>query len=214
MRSRRSVPLLLSCAAVVLAGCGGSSLLDGDSASELQASLSRVRTAIDDGQCSEARTAAKSGAAKVDTLPTSVDSDLRDNLKTAFQDLSARVDSDCDETSSQPTSTTQPATPTTTTTDTTEPSTTTTEPDDTTPLEPTTPDTQPTDPTTTGGIDPTDPTDPGDDDGSGGVTPGVDGPAAGQRSVPDGKDAVKELRQKLKDARKQAEDSFRGRGPG
>lgn len=218
MRTRRSVPLVLSCAAVALAGCGGSSLLDGDTASELQSSLSKVRTAIDEGQCAEARSAAKSGAAKVDRLPSSVDADLRSNLKTGFEDLSARVATDCDATSTSetPTTTTPTTTETTTTQDTTptEPDGTTTD-DDTAPLEPTQPQTDPSGPTTS---DPTDPSLPGDGsggDGSGGVTPGVDGPPAGQRSVPGDKTSgMGRLKQQLKDARKRANDVFHGRGGG
>ncbi|WP_026911550.1 hypothetical protein [Patulibacter minatonensis] len=217
MRPRRSATLVLSCAAVALAGCGGSSLLDGDSASELQSSLSRVRTAIDDGQCAKARTAAKAGAAKVAELPSSVDAELKDNLSRGFADLSSRVTTDCETTTSTretPTTTTTPPSDTTTSTQDTTP----TEPDpstDPTPLDPPDSDTQPLDPTTTGGTDPTLPDD--GDDGSGGVTPGVDGPGAGatQRSAPQGKgNGLDKLEKRLKDARKRAEKYFRGQGGG
>jgi hypothetical protein len=219
MRSRRPATLVLSCAAVVLAGCGGSSLLDGDSASALQASLSKVRTAIDDGHCGQARSAAKAGAAKVDQLPSSVDSELKDNLRRGFADLSSRVSTDCESATSTreaPTTTTVPPAETTTSTQDTTP----TEPDpstDTTPLEPPDPDTEPLDPTTTGGTDPSLPDDGSGDDGSGGVTPGVDGPGSGvtQRSAPQGKgNGLDQLEQRLRDARKRAERYFRGQGGG
>ncbi|MDO9409515.1 hypothetical protein [Patulibacter sp.] len=211
MRLRRSVPVVLSCTAVALTGCGGSSLLDGSTASDLQASLGKVQTAIDDGRCDEARSAATAGAKRVDELPSSVDGDLKDRLKTGFQELSDRVGTDCEEST---TTTTAPETTTTAPT--------TTEPvEPTTPTQPETPTTTPEDPGTTTPIDPpaTDPTtpaDPGDggDDGSGGVVPGVDGPGASERSRGQGPKADKPLKERLKDLRERAKKYFEGRGGG
>lgn len=209
MRPRRSVPLVLSCAAVALAGCGGSSsLLDGSTASELQESLGRVRTAIDEGQCSQARSAARTGSERVDALPSSVDAELRDTLKRGFDELSSSVSTDCEE--STPTTTTTPPETTTTTTPT-EP--TTPEP---APTEPTTTNTQPTEPITpvdpSVPEDPTDPSGPGDDgdDDSGGVVPGVDGPGASERSAPRGK-GVDDPKKRWKDFRDRAKDALKGR---
>lgn len=212
MRTRRSVPLALSCAAVALAGCGSSSsLLDGSTASELQESLGRVRAAIDEGRCSQARSAARTGAERVDALPSSVDSELRDTLKRGFDELSSSVGTDC-ETRTPTTTTTVPTETTTTTapTEPAEPTTTTTTPTDPTTTDPSTPTLpdEPVDP-----VDPTDPTIPDDDDGSGGVVPGVDGPGASERSAPRGR-GVDDLKQRWKDLKKRAKDAMKGRGDG
>lgn len=220
MRTRRLLPVLLGCSALSLAGCGGSSLLDGDSASDLQRSLASVRTAIDGGQCSEARSAAREGTKKVDELPSSVDAELKSTLKAGFQDLTSRVASDCDSTDDTTTTTPPPTTTTAPPVDTT-----TTETDPVEPVDPGTTDTQPIDPPTTDQTDPTDPSGPGSgggtggDDDSGGVTPGVDGPGAGgpgasERATPRGKDVAKDLRKRFKDARKRAEKYLRGQGAG
>jgi hypothetical protein len=215
MRPRRSVPLVLSCAAVALAGCGGSSLLDGSTASDLQDSLGKVQSAIDDGRCAEARQAASAGARRVDDLPSSVDAGLRDRLKTGFDELSSRVGTDCEST-----------TTTTQTTDTTDTQTT-----DVSPAEPTTTDaappettstqdspaTPPTDPPATGPADPGTGSGPGSgdgqgDEGSGGVVPGVDGPGASERSGPGARG--KELKDRMKELRKRAKEYFKGNGAG
>lgn len=211
MRPRRSVPIVLSCAAVVLAGCGSSSsLLDGSTASDLQESLGRVRSAIDEGRCSQARSAARAGAERVDALPSSVDAELRDTLKRGFDELSAKVGTDCETPTTTETTPTVPTETTTTTTPTepTTPTETTTTTETTTPIEPTTP-TLPDDPTT----DPVDPTDPGDD-GSGGVVPGVDGPGASERSVPNGGKGANELKKRWNELKKRAKDAWKGRGDG
>jgi hypothetical protein len=216
MRLRRPVPIVLSCAAVALTGCGGSSLLDGNSASELQTSLSTVRAAIDDGRCSEARSAARDGLDRVEALPTSVDAELRDRLKQGFDELTDRVRTGCETT---PTTTETTPTAPTITTDPVEPTDPTTT-DDTVPTDPTTTDdTVPTDPTTTDDGPPTDPGPPGDDGGpgddSGGVTPGVDGPGPGasERSAKPGK-KDKTLRERFREAEKRARDYLRGQGRG
>lgn len=213
MRPRRSVPLVLSCAAVALAGCGGSSsLLDGSTASELQESLGRVRAAIDEGECAQARSAARTGAERVDALPSSVDAELRDTLKRGFEELSSSVSTDCEP--QTPTTTSELPPETTTTTAPAEP----TAPTTTAPSEPTTTQSEPSTPTLPDeplepDPDPTTPDDGGDDDGSGGVVPGVDGPGAAERSAPRNKGA-KSLEQRWKDFRKRARDAAKGRGPG
>jgi hypothetical protein len=198
MRPRRHVPLALTCAAVLLTGCGGSSLLDGSTANELQDSLTTVRAAIDDGRCSEARSAAREGLQRVEELPSSVDSDLRRTLKDGFDELETRVGSDCEEpvtTTTAPTTTEEA--PTTTVPPVEEPTTTQEQPETTT-------DEAPTDPTTTDEGPTTDPDDGGFvPDDSGGVAPEVDGPGATERSV----------RKRLEKLRKRAE-KFRGRGNG
>lgn len=188
----RPAPLVLSCALLLLTGCGGSNLLDGSTASELQETLNTVRTAIDDGRCEEARSAARVGAERVDALPTSVDAELRRRLKEGFDELATRVRTDCKPT---PTTTTEP-TPTTTeaappTTEApVEPQTTTETAPQTTTEETTTEETPPD-----GGLEPAPEEDQVVPDDSGGVTPGVDGPGATERSV----------RKRLEKQRKQAE---------
>lgn len=212
MRLRRSVLVVLSCTAVALTGCGGSSLLDGSTASDLQASLGKVQNAIDEGRCGEARSAANAGTKRVEDLPSSVDADLRDRLRTGFQELSDRVGTDCEST-----------TPTTTAPETTTTAPTTPEPvEPTTPTAPETPTTTPEDPDTTPidppTTDPSTPADPGGDDGgdddSGGVVPGVDGPGASERSRGQGPKAAKPLKERLKDLRERAKKYFEGRGGG
>lgn len=206
MRPRRSVPLMLSCAAVVLAGCGGSSLLDGSSASELQESLGRVRTAIDEGRCDEARSAARAGSERVDALPSDVDAELRDTLKRGFDELSSSVETDCEPKTPTTTNTVPTETPATPApvepTSPPEPAPTTEPTTDEEPATPTEPEDEPLEP------DPGEPTSPDDDgdDDSGGVAPGVDGPGASERSAQRGKDRTKELRKRTKDAAKGRDD--------
>lgn len=210
MRLRRPALAVLSCAAVALAGCGSSGLLEGDSASELQESLAGVRTAIDDGRCSEARSAARSGSERVDELPDSVDGELRDRLRQGFDELAQRVESDCEErttTTAPPTTTSEPEEPTLPETTTSTPST----PDipsTTQQQTPTEPDPDPLEP-----VDPTDPADP--DDGSGGVVPGVDGPGASERSAPGrGNGAGTDLRRRWEDFKDRVRDGLNGQGRG
>lgn len=195
----RPAPLALSCAVLFLTGCGGSNLLDGSSASELQDSLTTVRTAISDGRCDEARSAARDGAERVGALPTSVDAELRKSLEQGFDELATLVRTDC-----EPPTTTTEATPTTTEV-VPPPTETPVEPQTTTESAPetTTEETTPEEPAPDGGLQP----EPEDDevvpDDSGGVTPGVDGPGATERSV----------RKRLEKLRKQFEKS-RGKGNG
>lgn len=226
MRPRTSVPLALSCAAVALTGCGGSNLLDGSTAQDLQESLSSVSQAVDAGECSDARKAARTGLQRVSDLPSSVDSELRSRLRTGFEELQDRIAADC-----TPETTTTEETTTTTPPETTE---------ETTPAEPepeptvpenTTPQTTP-DPSTTpddnsgngngnggsGGTDGGGSDDGGDvgGDDSGGVVPGVDGPGAAERGVRRFEQRSKDLRKRaekaLRDWQKRAEKNARGQG--
>ena len=57
MRLRRPALAVLSCAAVALAGCGSSGLLEGDSASELARLGSLGASTAGTGQCGEGWTA-------------------------------------------------------------------------------------------------------------------------------------------------------------
>jgi hypothetical protein len=230
MRPRTSVPLALSCAVVALTGCGGSNLLDGSTAQDLQESLTTVSQAVDAGECSEARKAARTGLQRVEDLPGSVDGELRSRLRTGFEELQDRIATDC-----EPETTTE-TTPTTTTTPetTTETAPVAPVPDETVPDDTTTPDTTPEDPSTTpddgsgpgsgnGGSGGTDGSGGGGDDGgdvggddSGGVVPGVDGPGAAERGVRRFEQRSKELRKRaekaLRDWQKRAEKNMRGQG--
>jgi hypothetical protein len=220
MRSSRSVLLALSCAAVVTTGCGSdSSLLDGSTADELQTSLASVQDAVDAGECSAARSAARSGLKRVDDLPTSVDAELRDRLETGFQELRSRISSDC-ETPTTPTETT-PATTETTPTTTEEQAPVETTPEETVPEETTTEETTP-EPTTTAPDTGDGSSSDGDgglqqgDEGSGGVVPGVDAPGAVERGVQRLEEQSRAFgartRKALRDARKRAERAARGQG--
>lgn len=210
MRLRRPVLAVLTCAAVALAGCGSSGLLEGDSASELQQSLGSVRTAIDDGRCSAARSAARAGSERVDELPDSVDGELRDRLRQGFDELAQRVESDCEErtvtTTPPTTTTTTPEEPTLPETTTSTPSTPET-PSTTEPSTPTDPGTDPLEP-----VDPTDPVEPDDD--SGGVAPGVDGPGASERSASGRSGTAPGLRKRWKEFKDRMRDELKGEGRG
>lgn len=209
MRLRRPVLAVLTCAAVALAGCGSSGLLEGDTASDLQASLGRVRTAIDDGRCAQARSAARAGSQRVDELPDSVDGELRDRLRQGFDELAQRVESDCEEqtvTTPPTTTTTEPEEPSLPDTTTSTPATPDV-PSTTEPSTPTQPDPDPLEP-----VDPTDEIDP--EDGSGGVTPGVDGPGASERSAPGRSGTAPGLRKRWEDFKDRARGYLNGQGRG
>jgi hypothetical protein len=231
MRPRTSVPLALSCAAVALTGCGGSNLLDGSTAQDLQQSLSSVSQAVDAGECSDARKAARTGLQRVSDLPSSVDTELRSRLRTGFEELQDRIATDCTpETTTETTPTTTAPPETTTETAPVDPA-----PEETVPDDTTTQDTTPEDPSTTpddgsgsgpgnGGSGGTDGSGPGggDDGGgvggddSGGVVPGVDGPGAAERGVRGFEQRSKDLRKRaekaLRDWQKRAEKNLRGQG--
>ncbi|WP_210493948.1 hypothetical protein [Patulibacter sp. SYSU D01012] len=212
----RTIPLVLTCAAAALAGCGsGKGLLDGSSAEDLQKSVSAVEQAVADGRCDEAASAAREGLQRVGDLPSSVDGALKDRLREGFRALREKADSECEE-RTPTTETTPPPT-----TETTPPETTETTPPETTPDDTTT--TDPDDTTTTdpgGGTDPgsgPDPgsgegggttTDDGSDDDSGGISPGVDAPGASERGA-GWRERTKELRDRARAAAKEAREAAR-----
>jgi hypothetical protein len=228
MRPRTSVPLALSCAVVALTGCGGSNLLDGSTAQDLQQSLTSVSDAVDAGQCSAARKAARTGLQRVGDLPSSVDKDLRARLRTGFEELQDRIGTDCKaETTTEETPTTTAAPETTTETAPVDPA------PETTTTETTTPDGTTTDDTTTtpddgsgngdgngsGGTGSGDGSGSGTDGGgglggddSGGVVPGVDGPGAGERGVRRLEQRGKELRKRAEKAWRDLQKNARGQG--
>jgi hypothetical protein len=201
MRLPRLAPVVL-CSVVALAGCGSSNLLDGNSAEDLQASIARVESAVDDGRCEEAMAAATEGLSRVGDLPTSVDAKLRSRLRQGFEELEQRIPTDC---TPQQTTTTEPP-PTTTTepppTTTTEPPTTTTEPEP----DPTTTQTTPTEPDTT-----TDDEVPLGDDDSGGTPPDTgetdEVDPATPRGLQELRDGMRELRESGRDAQKAAREA-------
>jgi activator of HSP90 ATPase len=187
MRALISVLVLLCTVPAALTGCGGSKLLDQQSAKTLQASLQEARAAVDRGECAAAAKAAATGTQQVERLPGDVDDRLVARLREGFQTLQDRIRRECSGTTI-PTPTTE--TTDTTTTETTDTSTQTT---DTT----TTPSTDTTTTTT-----PTVPTTPTTPDGSGGVDPGASGDTGVPRSF-------EGARQRLKDAAKQARKDAR-----
>ncbi|MFA4929603.1 MAG: hypothetical protein WC558_13885, partial [Patulibacter sp.] len=115
MRFPPLIPVVL-CSAVALVGCGSSNLLDGSSAEDLQASLERVKGAVDDGRCEEALSAATEGLSRVEQLSTSVDRALKSRLRQGFRELEREIPTDC---TPRETTTTEPP-PVTTTETTTE----------------------------------------------------------------------------------------------
>lgn len=201
MRLPRLAPVVLF-STVALAGCGSSNLLDGSSADDLQASISRVEQAVRDGRCEQAMSAATEGLKRVEALPSSVDGKLRSRLRQGFEELEQRIPSDC-----TPRDTTTTETPTTTTTET--PTTTDEAPPETTtevPPETTTTETTPTVPPETT----TDEVPLGDDD-SGGTPPDDSGTDETDPATPRGlrelQQGMRELRDSGRDARKAAREA-------
>lgn len=192
MRLPRLAPVVLL-STVALAGCGSSNLLDGSSAEDLQASISRVEQAVRDGRCEQAMAAATEGLKRVQALPSSVDSKLRSRLRQGFEELEQRISSDC--TPRQTTTTTPP--PTTTE----PPATTETTPEPTTTETPqtTTTETTPTAPPETT----TDEVPLGDDD-SGGTPPDGSGTDEIDPATPRG---VQELRKNMRELRESGRDA-------
>jgi hypothetical protein len=204
MRSPRLLLPVVLCSTAALAGCGSSSLLDGTSAEELQASIVRVQGAVDEGRCSQAMDAATEGLRRVDDLPSSVDRELVSRLRQGFRELEQRIASEC---TPPQTTTTEPPVTTETTTDEEPPPVTTTEeqPAPTTTDEPTTTDVPP-DTTTDGEV-------PLGDEGSGGTPPATqegDEDSAVPRSMRELQEAGREARKRLKDAVREAREALRG----
>ena len=142
--------LLISAA---ISGCGSSAdLIPASSSSALDQSLSQVADATAAGDCQAATSALSDAQNQFNSLPSSVNAELRSRIAAGLQRLSTSVPVQC--LAAKPAPITTPTTTTTTpTTTTTTPTTTTTTPTTTT----TTPTTTTTAPTTTsnnGGITP------------------------------------------------------------
>jgi hypothetical protein len=158
MRVRSLLALLLGIITAAAIGCGdSSSLLSNADAVGLKDELALVDNALDSGDCVEASRAAARFRTAAGNLPTSVDPELRANIRQGAEQLVTQVRADCR----------RPKTVTTETTTTTETTPTTTTPTTTTPT--TTTESIPTIPETL----PTVPVNPG---GAGGGTGGTGGP--------------------------------------
>jgi len=130
-----------------IAACGGGAgLLSGDQAGTLNNQLNQISAALAAGRCSAAETAAHRLLQEAASLPSTVDSRLRQDLDLGAETISQLAPKQCHPTSSQPTtSSTTTSTPTTTST-----ATTTTTPTTATPTTTTTTTTPATTPGTTG----------------------------------------------------------------
>lgn len=149
-----------SAMALVSCGDGGSDegLLPGDTASEIVANLDTVEELAASGDCASAAATVEQVAAQIDSLPDSVDPQLRNALVDGTQQLVDVVNrpGSCEPATTTETTTTDTETDTDTDiteTETTEPEQTTTEPEptttQTTTAVPTTTQTQPPTPTVT-----------------------------------------------------------------
>lgn len=141
MRVRALLALALGIVAAAAIGCGDrSSLLSSADSAGLKDELSAVQSALDDGKCVQATRAAANFERAALKLPTSIDPDLRAQVREGAAQLVAQVPQDCQTTktvTTETTATTTDTTPTTTTT------TTNTTPTTTTPTVPTIPETLP-----------------------------------------------------------------------
>ena len=146
-----------------VAGCGasGAGLLTGSQASVLQNQLNQISSALSAGHCGSVRSATRSLAGQVASLPDTVSVDLRQALTSEANQVSSLAVSQCRSVASPSSTTTTAATttnttPTTATTPTTPTSTSpTTSTPTTTPTTPTAPATTPTTPgNTSGGVGP------------------------------------------------------------
>src|SRR6185436_9162734 len=101
-------------------GCGDrSSLLSAADAAGLKDELAAVQSALDSGECAQATRAAADFRQAAQDLPTSVDPQLRENIREGANKLFDEVPNDClnQKTVTTETTTTQTeTTPTTTTT--------------------------------------------------------------------------------------------------
>jgi hypothetical protein len=153
MRRLTALAACLALAAVPLAGCGNKApgIPRGD-ASELISLLKKAQVESDDPQrCDELTGTIHDLAAKVRSLPSGIDADVRETLTNGVKNLAESARAQCDQaqttTVTTPTVTTETVPPPTTettpppTTETTPPPTTETTPPPTTPPVPTTPGT-------------------------------------------------------------------------
>lgn len=161
---RLPIALILGLLAALAIGCGDrAALIPEDDSASLDDQLSQVRAAIADGECRTAASAAIRLREQADSLPSSIDARLREQIRDGADRLVAAVPRDCEAAETPPQTTeTTPTLPDTT---------------ETTPTIPETPETTPTTPETTPTTpdptvpDPTNPgpTTPGPDDGTGGT---------------------------------------------
>ena len=184
---RRRSPSLLGfalAAALVLSACGGGSsdttgLLPGKTATQIVDNLSSVESAYEQGDCDQATQFADDVVQQVESLPQSVNPQLRTVLEHGADRLQGKVATTCQQATTTPTapvtteSTTEPSTTESETTSTKE-TTQSTSTQPTTTSEPTT--TQAPPPTTAA---PPPPPTPGGGGGSGGIGPGGVAPGGG-----------------------------------
>jgi hypothetical protein len=118
----------LGFAVAFVVACGGQNdLLSGSQASNLNAQLNSISSAIDSGQCGAAANAAQSFGNQIAALPSNVNKTLVQNLGQGAATVSQLAVRDCQSSSSSTsTSSTSTSTTTTTTTPTTSSSTTST----------------------------------------------------------------------------------------
>ena len=163
MTVRPLLALVLGIAVAAAIGCGDrSNLLSGADAAGLNDELAAVQSALDSGACAQATRAANDFEQATQDLPTSVDTELRENLREGAAQLVSEVPNDCQRQRTVTTNTTTTQTETTPTTTTT-----------TTPTTPTTP-TAPTVPTIPETLPQTTP-----NDGTGGTGDGTGGTGDG-----------------------------------
>lgn len=102
-------------ASCVIAACGGGAgLLSGDQANSLNNQLSQIQTALGQGHCDAARSAAQGLLTEVANLPVSVSSRLRQDLTLGATQVSQLARTQCHPAKTQPATTTPTTTPATT----------------------------------------------------------------------------------------------------
>jgi hypothetical protein len=125
--TRRLVPalaaLVLGAATAVLVACGGDGRIPAGNASSLNSALNQIAADYRAGHCQAAERDVAKAQNQLLNLPDSVDTSLRDRLRSGIRNLGKRVPATCDQAQTQ----TQQTQPDTTSTDTTTSETTTTE---------------------------------------------------------------------------------------
>lgn len=146
--------LLAGVACSVLVACGsngGKGLIAATNSEELNQHLDKLRSAVDAGHCTVAATALNQLATDVESLPSSVDRDLRSEIRKGYNELAGKAATECNAIKQQNATTAETA-PTTAET---EPTTAQTEPtvtEEQPPPDTTSADTTPTEPN--GGVPP------------------------------------------------------------
>jgi TolA-binding protein len=149
----RGLTLLIACVALVavaLAGCGekppGIPKRQADTLIKL---LRQAREQADDPEkCDSLQSTIRAVRARVERLPSKVDSDVRETLRNGVDNLASSAEQQCTETKTTPTTTTETTETVPTETTPTETTPTETTPTETTPTETTPTETTPTQPTT------------------------------------------------------------------